>query len=142
MVTMVTESRIQILAGSCHSFPQYRIHILRLIQYLKIYIRIAHVAIYGKIWLSRLTNLSVAEKEFLVGKLRDPSFKEMKWQRKKKEKFLLFQRNFCSLEWPLNKKECKTRSRHKAYKNDNDYDEITILTVLMMYLHTQWQSSH
>ena len=49
MVTMVTESRVQILAGSCHSFPQCRIHILRLIQYLKIHLRTAHVAIYGKI---------------------------------------------------------------------------------------------
>lgn len=49
MVTMTTKSRVHILAGSCHSFPQCRTHILRLIQYLKINLRTAHVAIYGKI---------------------------------------------------------------------------------------------
>ena len=48
MVTMTTKSRVHILAGSCHSFPQCRTHILRLIQYLKINLRTAHVAIYGK----------------------------------------------------------------------------------------------
>lgn len=123
---MVTESRVQILAGSCHSFPQCRTHILRLIQYLKIHLRTAHVAIYGKIWLSQLTNLPVAEKEFLLGKLRNPSFREMKWQ-KKRENFILFQSNFWSLELPLNQQECKATSRDKAYhKNNNDDNEITI----------------
>lgn len=123
---MVTESRVQILAGSCHSFPQCRTHILRLIQYLKIYLRTAHAAIYGKIWLSQLTNLPVAEKEFPVGKLRDPSFREMKWQRER-ENFLLFQSNFWSLELPLNQQKCKARSRDKDYhKNNDDDNEITI----------------
>lgn len=126
MVTMVTESRVQILVGSCHSFPQCRIHILRLIQYLKIYLRTAHVAIYGKIWLSQLTNLPVAEKESIVGKLRDLNFREMKWQRER-VKSLLLKNNFWSLELPLNQQECKTKSSKKVHhKHKRDVKEITI----------------
>lgn len=79
MVTMVTESRVQILAGSCHSFPQCKnSHSKTNPQYLKIYLQTSHVAIYGKILLKQLTNVSIAEKESLVGIVREPSFRELK----------------------------------------------------------------
>ena len=118
MVTMTTKSRVHILAGSCHSFPQCRTHILRLIQYLKINLRTAHVAIYGKIWPGLLSNLPIAEKESLVSKLRDPSFREMKWQGER-ENVLLFQSNFWSLEPPHSQQECKTISSENAYRKGN-----------------------
>lgn len=144
MVTMVTESRVQILAGSCHSFPQCRIHILRLIQYLKIYLRTAHVAIYGKIWLSQLTNLPVAEKESLVGKLRNLHFREKKWQRGR-EKSLLFKSNFWGLKLPLNQQECKTKRSEKVYhKHNSDINKITIVdrtSVVFTYTAAKWSLS-
>lgn len=134
MVTVATESRVHILAGSCHSFPQCRTHILRLIQYLKINLRTAHVAIYGKIWLSQLTNLPVAEKESLVSKLKDPGFREVKWQGER-ENILLFQSNFWSLELPHNQQEYKTGSSEKTYsKGNNNFNEITISQYLW-YIH-------